>query len=65
MFADTQHQGIFRVALPEFKALKDFEWIGYPELKADMVQSVLNSHPNLQSLGLVYEIPFHSCLSCN
>jgi hypothetical protein len=25
-------------ALPEFRALEEFEWIGYPELQADMVQ---------------------------
>ncbi|KAF4586299.1 hypothetical protein EYR40_010307 [Pleurotus pulmonarius] len=44
---------IFRTALPEFKALEDFEWIGYPEMRADMVQAVLQSHSHLQSLGLI------------
>ncbi|KAI0261950.1 hypothetical protein BC834DRAFT_893413 [Gloeopeniophorella convolvens] len=44
---------IFRNALPEFKALKEFEWIGYPELQGDMVQVLLQSHPNLIKLGLV------------
>lgn len=46
--------GIFRTALPEFKALEDFEWIGYPEMRADMVQAVLQSHSHLQSLGLMF-----------
>ncbi|KAI9459875.1 hypothetical protein BJY52DRAFT_1264289 [Lactarius psammicola] len=44
---------IFRTALPEFKALEEFEWIGYPELRADMVQALLKSHPNLVKLGLI------------
>ena len=46
--------GIFRSALPEFKALEEFEWIGYPELQADMVKVLLKSHPNLARLGLMY-----------
>jgi hypothetical protein len=47
--------GIFRSALPEFKALEEFEWIGYPELQADMVVKVLlKCHPNLAKLGLMY-----------
>lgn len=45
--------GIFRTALPEFKSLRDFEWIGYPELRADMVQAVLKSHSHLHGLGLM------------
>ncbi|KAG5720769.1 hypothetical protein E4T56_gene16926 [Termitomyces sp. T112] len=44
---------IFKTALPEFKALVDFEWIGYPELRAEMVQAVLNSQPYLKGLGLI------------
>ncbi|KAG2005529.1 hypothetical protein CC2G_001928 [Coprinopsis cinerea AmutBmut pab1-1] len=44
---------IFKTALPEFRSLKDFEWIGYPELRAEVVKAVLASHPNLQHLGLV------------
>ncbi|KAF5376699.1 hypothetical protein D9615_007860 [Tricholomella constricta] len=44
---------IFKTALPEFKALVDFEWIGYPEMRAEMVQAVLASHPNLRGLGLI------------
>ncbi|TFK63628.1 hypothetical protein BDN72DRAFT_902245 [Pluteus cervinus] len=44
---------IFRTALPEFKALKDFEWIGYPEMRIDMVDAVLSSHPRLHGLGLI------------
>ncbi|KAH6912156.1 hypothetical protein BKA70DRAFT_1422877 [Coprinopsis sp. MPI-PUGE-AT-0042] len=44
---------IFKTALPEFRSLKDFEWIGYPEMRAEMVKAVLASHPNLQGLGLV------------
>ncbi|KAK7448427.1 hypothetical protein VKT23_013690 [Stygiomarasmius scandens] len=42
-----------RGALPAFKELKDFEWIGYPEMKAEMVQIVLDAHPKIQGLGLV------------
>ncbi|KAF9480642.1 hypothetical protein BDN70DRAFT_856497 [Pholiota conissans] len=44
---------IFKTALPEFKALRDFEWIGYPEMRADMVQAVLASHKHLHGLGLI------------
>ncbi|KAF8890753.1 hypothetical protein BD779DRAFT_1622465 [Infundibulicybe gibba] len=44
---------IFRTALLEFRALKDFEWIGYPEMRADMVQAVLASHSHLHGLGLI------------
>ncbi|KAI0041668.1 hypothetical protein FA95DRAFT_1565151 [Auriscalpium vulgare] len=44
---------IFRTVLPEFKALREFEWIGYPELQADMVQVLLRSHSKLDRLGLV------------
>lgn len=44
---------IFKTALPEFKALVDFEWIGYPEFRAEMVQAVLESHPHLKGLGLM------------
>lgn len=46
-------QGIFRTALPEFKALRDFEWIGYPEMRAEMVQAVFESHSQLHGLGLM------------
>ncbi|KAF5342852.1 hypothetical protein D9757_014921 [Collybiopsis confluens] len=44
---------LFRTALPEFKALQDFEWIGYPEMRADMVQAILPSHKGLHGLGLI------------
>ncbi|KAF7345249.1 hypothetical protein MSAN_01901500 [Mycena sanguinolenta] len=44
---------IFRSTLPEFKALRDFEWIGYPEMSAEIVQTVLASHPHLHGLGLI------------
>ncbi|EED84051.1 predicted protein [Postia placenta Mad-698-R] len=44
---------LFRTTLPSFKALREFEWIGYPEMRADMVQAVLASHPRLQSVGLI------------
>ncbi|KAH9953480.1 hypothetical protein BC827DRAFT_1146062 [Russula dissimulans] len=44
---------VFRSALPEFKALEEFEWIGYPELQADMIQVLLRTHPNLAKLGLI------------
>ncbi|KAF8962211.1 hypothetical protein BDZ97DRAFT_1130863 [Flammula alnicola] len=44
---------IFKTALLEFKALRDFEWIGYPEMRADMVQAVLASHKHLHGLGLI------------
>jgi hypothetical protein len=46
-------QGIFKHALPAFKSLEDFEWIGYPEMRAEMVKLVLASHPHLHSLGLI------------
>ena len=46
--------GIFSFALPEFKALEEFEWIGYPKLQADMVKVLLKSHSNLAKLGLMY-----------
>ena len=45
--------GMFRTALPSFKALKEFEWIGYPELRDENVDAVLQSHPGLYSLGLM------------
>ena len=44
---------MFKSALPAFVALREFEWIGYPELRADMVQAVLQAHPHLQTLGLI------------
>ncbi|KAG6864419.1 hypothetical protein C0991_009632 [Blastosporella zonata] len=44
---------IFKTALPEFRSLVDFEWIGYPEMRAEMVQAVLASHPRLRGLGLI------------
>ncbi|EKM74787.1 hypothetical protein AGABI1DRAFT_132904 [Agaricus bisporus var. burnettii JB137-S8] len=44
---------VFRTALPEFIALKEFEWIGYPELRQDMVQSILASHPRLVAFGCI------------
>ncbi|KAL1741537.1 hypothetical protein HDZ31DRAFT_45224 [Schizophyllum fasciatum] len=44
---------IFRSALTEFKALRDFEWIGYPEMRDDMVKAVLAAHPALHALGLI------------
>ncbi|OCH92530.1 hypothetical protein OBBRIDRAFT_791128 [Obba rivulosa] len=44
---------LFRTALPAFNAIQEFEWIGYPEMRAEMVQAVLASHPHLQSLGLI------------
>jgi len=33
--------------LPKFKALDEFQWIGYPELQADMVKVLLKSHLNV------------------
>ncbi|KAJ6626001.1 hypothetical protein B0H10DRAFT_1999879 [Mycena sp. CBHHK59/15] len=44
---------IFRATLPEFKALRDFEWIGYPEMRAETVQTVLATHAHLHGLGLI------------
>ncbi|KAI5122658.1 hypothetical protein M0805_007919 [Coniferiporia weirii] len=44
---------LFREALPFFTALTEFEWIGYPELRDENVKAVLESHPKLQSLGLI------------
>lgn len=42
---------MFKNALPEFKSLIDFEWIGYPEMGAEIVQTLLSSHPHLRSLA--------------
>ncbi|KAG7441240.1 uncharacterized protein BT62DRAFT_908730 [Guyanagaster necrorhizus] len=42
-----------RTALPKFTMLGDFEWIGYPEMRADVVQNVLASHSRIQSIGLI------------
>ena len=50
---DGSRAGMFKSALPAFVALREFEWIGYPELRADMVQAVLQAHPHLQTLGLI------------
>jgi hypothetical protein len=50
----NMYQGIFTTALPEFKALHDFEWISYPEMSMDMVQTILASHKHLHGLGLMY-----------
>src|SRR6201999_4401368 len=36
-----------------FTALKEFEWIGYPELCKEMVSTILKYHPQLESLGLM------------
>ncbi|RDX41590.1 hypothetical protein OH76DRAFT_1364283 [Lentinus brumalis] len=44
---------MFKSALPSFGALREFEWIGYPEFRADMVQAVLQAHPRLHTLGLI------------
>ncbi|EIN05157.1 hypothetical protein PUNSTDRAFT_92032 [Punctularia strigosozonata HHB-11173 SS5] len=44
---------IFRTTLPEFKALRSFEWIGYPEVGKDLVQVLLASHSHLEALGLI------------
>ena len=52
-FLKNLFTGLFREALPFFTALKEFEWIGYPELRDDNVKVVLDSHPNLHSLGLI------------
>ncbi|KAH9914059.1 uncharacterized protein BXZ73DRAFT_55175 [Epithele typhae] len=44
---------MFISALPAFSALREFEWIGYPELRADLVQAVLQAQPRLHTLGLI------------
>ncbi|KAJ7049074.1 hypothetical protein C8F01DRAFT_1379121 [Mycena amicta] len=44
---------IFRSTIAEFKALQTFEWIGYPEMRAELVQTILTTHPHLQCLGLI------------
>lgn len=43
----------FRTAIPKFTALRDFEWIGYPEMRASIVQHVLVSQSCIESLGLI------------
>lgn len=45
--------GIFKTSLPAFRALRDFEWIGYPEMRAEVVQTVLTTHKHLHGLGLM------------
>jgi hypothetical protein len=42
---------MFKNALPEFKSLVDFEWIGYPEMGAEMVQILLSTHSHIRSLA--------------
>ena len=59
----TFESGMFRTALPEFTSLREFQWIGYPELRAEMVQAVFTHHPNIQSLGLMYAPLVHSIVS--
>ena len=44
---------MFKSALPSFCGLREFEWIGYPELSADMVQPLLQAQPHLHTLGLI------------
>ncbi|KAI0085541.1 hypothetical protein BDY19DRAFT_1094676 [Irpex rosettiformis] len=44
---------LFRTALPAFKSLQEFEWIGYPELQMNMVQAILSSHSHIRCLGLI------------
>ncbi|KAF7318494.1 hypothetical protein HMN09_00358600 [Mycena chlorophos] len=44
---------MFRSAIPAFVGLKTFEWIGYPELRAEMVQTILAAHPQVEGLGLI------------
>ncbi|KAI0031797.1 hypothetical protein K488DRAFT_51316 [Vararia minispora EC-137] len=44
---------ILRTALREFNALREFEWIGYPELQNETVKALLQSHPNLAHVGSV------------
>ena len=47
---DNTYQGIFTTALPKLKALRDFEKNGYPEMRMNMVQTVLVSHKHLRGL---------------
>ena len=44
---------MFKSALPSFIAIREFEWIGYPELRAEMVQVVLEAQTHLHTLGLI------------
>ncbi|KAF7327189.1 hypothetical protein MKEN_00296000 [Mycena kentingensis (nom. inval.)] len=44
---------IFSTAIPAFNALRTFEWIGYPEMRAELVQTILSAHPRIQGLGLI------------
>ena len=61
----TFRLGIFRTVLPEFSSLREFQWIGYPELRAEMVQAIFTHHPNIQSLGLMYaRTPFIYSSAC-
>lgn len=45
--------GMLRTALPAFKSLQEFEWIGYPEPRGDMVQVLLATHAHIRCLGLI------------
>ena len=44
---------MLRTALPAFRSLQEFEWIGYPELRAEMVQAILATHAHIRCLGLI------------
>ena len=56
---NNTYQGIFTTALPELKALlRDFEKNGYPEMRMNMVQTVLVSHKHLRGLEHMYVITF-------
>jgi hypothetical protein len=43
--------GIVKMSLPAFKALRDFEWIGNPQMPEWMVKVLLNVHKDLHGLG--------------
>jgi hypothetical protein len=45
--------GMLKTSLPAFKALRDFEWIGYSDMPVEMVQALLNTHKHLHGLGLM------------
>ena len=44
---------IFKTSLTAFKALRNFEWIGYPDMQVEMVEALLKTHKYLHGLGLM------------
>jgi hypothetical protein len=52
-YLTLRNLGLFRDSIPTFTSLREFEWIGYPEMQSEMVEALYKSHPRLQSIGLM------------